>query len=45
MNSICGLRMVILERWIDARRASNGHGLGLTSMKERLRLVNGEYAV
>ena len=26
----------------DAKRASNGHGLGLTSMKERLRLVNGE---
>ena len=29
----------------DARRASNGHGLGLTSMKERLRLVNGELSV
>jgi PAS domain S-box-containing protein len=29
----------------DARRASNGHGLGLTSMKERLRLVNGELSI
>ena len=29
----------------DAKRASNGHGLGLTSMKERLRLVNGELSI
>jgi PAS domain S-box-containing protein len=29
----------------DASRASNGHGLGLTSMKERLRLVSGELSI
>ncbi len=29
----------------DAKRASNGHGLGLTSMKERLRLVSGELSI
>jgi PAS domain S-box-containing protein len=29
----------------DARLASNGHGLGLTSMKERLKLVSGELSI
>jgi PAS domain S-box-containing protein len=29
----------------DAKRAINGHGLGLTSMKERLRLVSGELSI
>jgi PAS domain S-box-containing protein len=29
----------------DAKRATNGHGLGLTSMKERLRLVSGELSI
>jgi len=29
----------------DAKRASNGHGLGLTSMKERLKLVSGELSI
>ena len=29
----------------DARQASNGHGLGLTSMRERLRLVSGELSI
>jgi signal transduction histidine kinase len=29
----------------DPTIASNGHGLGLTSMKERLRLVNGKLSV
>ena len=29
----------------DARRASNGQGLGLTSMKERLKLVSGELSI
>jgi len=29
----------------DAKVASNGHGLGLTSMKERLRLVGGQLSI
>ena len=29
----------------DAKRIGNGHGLGLTSMKERLRLVGGECSI
>ena len=29
----------------DAKVASNGHGLGLTSMRERLRLVNGQFSI
>ena len=29
----------------DAKQASNGHGLGLTSMKERLKLVSGELSI
>ena len=29
----------------DARIASNGHGLGLSSMRERLKLVNGELTI
>ena len=29
----------------DAKQAINGHGLGLTSMKERLRLVSGELSI
>jgi len=29
----------------DPQTAGNGHGLGLTSMKERLRLVSGELAI
>ena len=29
----------------DAKRASNGHGLGLTSMRERLTLVSGELSI
>jgi hypothetical protein len=29
----------------DAKAASNGHGLGLTSMRERLRLVDGRFSI
>ena len=29
----------------DAKVASNGHGLGLTSMRERLKLVNGQFSI
>jgi signal transduction histidine kinase len=29
----------------DSKRMSNGHGLGLTSMKERLKLVRGECSI
>jgi PAS domain S-box-containing protein len=29
----------------DPKRNGNGHGLGLTSMKERLRLVDGEFSI
>jgi signal transduction histidine kinase len=29
----------------DAKVASNGHGLGLTSMRERLKLVNGKFSI
>ena len=29
----------------DAKVASNRHGLGLTSMRERLRLVNGQFSI
>jgi signal transduction histidine kinase len=29
----------------DAKVASNGHGLGLTSMRERVRLVDGQLSI
>jgi signal transduction histidine kinase len=29
----------------DAKAGSNGHGLGLTSMRERLRLVGGQFSI
>ena len=29
----------------DPKRTGNGHGLGLTSMKERMRLVDGEFSI
>ena len=42
-----GIRLVVSDSGIgfDWRHAINGRGLGLISMRERLRLVNGELSI
>jgi len=42
-----GIRLMVSDSGIgfDWRQAINGRGLGLISMRERLRLVNGELSI
>ena len=42
-----GIRLIVSDSGIgfDWRSAINGRGLGLISMRERLRLVNGELSI
>jgi signal transduction histidine kinase len=47
VGGLNAIQLIVRDSGIgfDPKAAVNGHGLGLVSMKERLRLVDGELAI